>query len=142
LDLRPLLEAGGDPWERVLAALERLPAEGVLTLVSADRPVPVLARLEERGYRVSARREAGGPWSLAVQPPGAPEIADLSDLPAPEPLEGVLEATARLAPGTAYLARTPRYPRLLLPRLHERGLVVEVREEPDGTALVHVRRPS
>jgi hypothetical protein len=141
LDLRPVQEVGGDPWEAVGAALARLPADGVLTLATSDRPTPVLTRLEEQGYRVSAGRGAGDLWSVAVQPPGAPEIADLRDLPAPEPLEGVLAATARLAPGAAFLARVPRYPRMLLPRLSERGLEFEVREEQDGTALVHVRRP-
>jgi hypothetical protein len=104
LDLRPVQEVGGDPWEAVGAALARLPADGVLTLATSDRPTPV-------------------------------------HLPAPGPLEGVLEATARLAPGAAFLARVPRYPRMLLPRLSERGLEFEVREEQDGTALVHVRRP-
>jgi hypothetical protein len=142
LDLRPLSKAGGDSWEQVLAALERLPADGVLTLEAADPPTRLVARLEERDYRVSVREGAGNLWSGAVQPAGAPEIADFRDLVAPEPLERVLEATATLAPGVAFLARVPRYPRLLLPRLHERGLEFEVREERDGTALVHVRRPA
>jgi hypothetical protein len=72
----------------------------------------------------------------------APAIEDLRDLEAPQPLERILAATAKLAPGEAYSARVPRYPRLLLPRLEERGLLYEVYEEPNGTALVHVRRPT
>ena len=51
-------------------------------------------------------------------------------------------ATAELAPGESYAARTPRHPRLLLPRLAERGLAFEVYDEPDGSALVHVRKPA
>ena len=77
-----------------------------------------------------------------TQPVSAPAIEDLRDLEAPEPLERILAATAKLAPGEAYSARVPRYPRLLLPRLEERGLLYEVVEEPDATALVHVRRPA
>jgi len=54
----------------------------------------------------------------------------------------ILIATAKLAPGASYTARTPRHPRMLLPRLAERGLAFEVYDEPDGSALVHVRRPA
>jgi hypothetical protein len=142
LDLRSLPEAGSEGWERVRGALERLPGDGVLMLAAADRPAQILTRLEERGYRVSVREAARDLWSVTARAPGAPELAELDDLPAPEPLERVLEATARLAAGEAFLARVPRYPRLLLPRLQERGLDVEAREEPEGTALVHVRRPA
>jgi len=87
-------------------------------------------------------RRGGGEAEGEGEPPRAPAIDDLRDLEAPEPMERILAATARLAPGEAYSAHVPRYPRLLLPRLEERGLLYEVVEEPDGTALVHVRRPS
>jgi hypothetical protein len=142
LDLRSVPDASTAAWERVLATLERLPDDGVLVLAVPERPAPIVNRLEERGYRVSVRQAARDLWSVTVLRAGAPEISDLADLPAPEPLERVLEATARLAPGAAFLARVPRYPRLLVPRLQERGLDFEAREEPEGTALVHVRRPS
>ena len=88
-----------------------------------------------------ARRD-GGEAEGEVEPVRAPAIDDLRDLEAPEPMERILAATAGLAPGEAYAARVPRYPRLLLPRLEERGLLYEVVEEPDGTALVQVRRPT
>jgi AcrR family transcriptional regulator len=83
-------------------------------------------------------RDEGGEAERA----SAPAIEDLRDLEAPQPLERILAATAKLAPGEAYSARVPRYPRLLLPRLEERGLLYEVYEEPNGTALVHVRKPT
>ncbi len=68
-------------------------------------------------------------------------ILDLRDLPAPEPLERVLEACGRLEPGDSLRARTPRFPRMLLPHLERRGLRFEVEEEPDGSALVRIWRP-
>ena len=88
-----------------------------------------------------ARRD-GAEAEGEVEPVRAPAIDDLRDLEAPEPMERILAATARLAPGEAYSAHVPRFPRLLLPRLEERGLLYEVVEEPDGTALVQVRRPT
>jgi uncharacterized protein (DUF2249 family) len=68
-------------------------------------------------------------------------ILDLRDLPAPEPLERILEACAALEPGDSLRARTPRFPGPLLPLLEARGLRFEVEEEPDGSALVRVWRP-
>jgi hypothetical protein len=53
----------------------------------------------------------------------------------------VLIRTANLAAGEAFLARVPRVPLLLLPRLAERGLVHAVLVESDGTALLHVSVP-
>jgi len=71
----------------------------------------------------------------------APEVLDLRDLEAPEPLQRILEACAALAPGASLAARTPRYPEMLLPQLERRGLAWRVVEEPDGSGLVRVRRP-
>lgn len=69
-------------------------------------------------------------------------ILDFRDLPAPEPLERILEACAGLGPGESLRARTPRFPSMLLPHLEKRGLRFEVAEEPDGSALVRVWRPA
>jgi uncharacterized protein (DUF2249 family) len=141
LDVRPLLEQGRDPLDAILATLERLPEQGILLLTAPFRPKPLLALLGGRGYRLAAREEAPDTWRVEVQPAGSPEIADWRELEAPEPMERVLAATASFTPGDALLARVPRHPRPLLPRLKERGLVWEVHEESDGSALLHVRCP-
>ena len=54
----------------------------------------------------------------------------------------ILAAAAELAAGGALIARTPCYPHPLLVLLARRGLAFEAIEEPDGTGLVHVRRPA
>jgi len=107
-----------------------------------DREVTAMLTFWAAALRAGepARRDGGGAEGER-EPPRAHAIDDLRDLEAPEPMERVLAATAGLAPGGTYAARVPRYPRLLLPRLEERGLHCEVVEEPDGTALVRVRRP-
>lgn len=69
-------------------------------------------------------------------------VLDVRDLPAPEPFEQILLALARLEPGQGFVALTPRVPRLLLPRLEQRGFDFTVREEADGTAAVTIRRPA
>ncbi len=127
--------------EQVSRALERVPEDGVLKMRLACDPEPLAAPLRRRGFRVRSERLAADHWSLELQPEGGPAILDLRDLEAPEPMERILEACAKLAPGAALMARTPCYPRPLFSQLEHRALLWAACEEPDGSALVHVRRP-
>ena len=141
LDVRPLIEAGREPLAEILEALRHLPDDGVLKLVTPFRPAPLLSLLASGDHRSDCRELEPGCWSVEVLAPSAATPENLLDLEAPEPLERILVATAALAPGESYTARTPRHPRMLLPRLEERGLAFEVYDELDGSALVHVRKP-
>ena len=125
----------------LLQALQSVPPDGVLEIRFGFDPTALIAVAAERGFRaeVAVRYAAG--WVLTVRARGAPEILDLRDLEAPEPLERILEASAALTPGAALLARTPRPPRMLLPQLERRALAWEVIEEPDRSGLVWVQRP-
>ncbi len=141
LDVRPILAGGRDPLSDILAALERCAADGVLKLIAPFRPVPLIALLEQRGLSVTATPGERGVWHVEVMGPQAPPPLELRELPAPEPLEHALEAAAALPVGGVMLARTPRLPRLLLGQLEARGLRFSVHEEPDGSALILIRRP-
>jgi uncharacterized protein (DUF2249 family) len=136
-----LLDLTGEPepLSRALDALAALPREGVVKLSGARDPAALLAALRERG--VCAEVEPGS-GRLELRPAGAAAILDLRDLEAPEPMQHVLEAAARLAPGGALLARTPCFPRPLLQQLERRGLRWQAIEEGDGSGLVHVGRPT
>lgn len=126
-------------------ALARTPVQGVLLLrtrASAQDVVGILGELGARARIGPRSPDAPHEWSVAVLHAQAPEILDLRDLEAPEPLERILHAAAGLAPGAALLARTPRVPRMLLPQLERRGLEWRVGEEPDRSGLVWVRRPA
>ncbi|MBW2288576.1 MAG: DUF2249 domain-containing protein [Deltaproteobacteria bacterium] len=142
LDVRPLIEAGHEPLAEILEALRCLPDDGVLKLLTPFRPVPLLSLLASGDHRSNCREFEPGCWSVEVLAPGAATPEDLLDLEAPGPLERILVATAELSPGESYTARTPRHPRMLLPRLEERGLKFEVYDELDGSALLHVRKPA
>ena len=137
-----LLDLAGEahPLERVVRRLAELPREGVLKLQGVADPRALIAELRERG--VCAEAVSGGAAHLELRPAGARPVLDLRDLEAPEPMQRVLEAAARLDPGEALLARTPCYPRMLFPQLERRGLVWQAVEECDGSGLVHVRRPN
>lgn len=142
LDVRPILAGGDDPLDAILAALEGVTADGLLRLTAPFQPRPLIALLSQRGYSPSVWQDSDGAWQLAIRGPRAPELIDLRDLPAPEPLEEILVRSAALTAGRAMLARVPRVPTLLLPRLSERGLEFEVHPEADGTAILHLRMPA
>lgn len=142
IDVRPLLAAGHEPRGTILDAVAKLPSDGALIVIAPFFPRPLIALLTQRGQRVRDEESAPGVWRVCVQPASAPEILDVRDLPAPEPMEKILQACATLAPGAACIARTPRYPHALGPLLEQRNLVYKIQEELDGTALIHIRKPS
>ena len=89
------------------------------------------------------RNPLGEPEFLARVDRLSPQaVLDLRDLPAPEPMERLLEACARLAPGGAIAARTPRFPQMLLSILERKGLLWAALEEADGSGVVYIERPA
>lgn len=141
LDVRPILEQGTDPLDAILEALAAVGPGGVLKLTAPFRPEPLLALLGGRGHALANQRLGPREFLVEVIHGGQPVPEDLRDLPAPEPMERVLVAVSALPPSGVYLARLPRNPRLLVPHLRERGLIHQIYEEPDGSALVRVYRP-
>ncbi len=77
---------------------------------------------------------------FAVLGSRTPDIVDLRDLEAPEPMEKVLLACSQLGAGEFFLAHLPRVPTLLFPHLETRGLSWWVHEEEDHSALLLIRR--
>ena len=140
LDVRPLIARGVDPLSAILTKLEELPSTGALVVQAPFRPSPLLSLLSRRGHGVSAEALSETHWAVEVVVGGALTIDDLRDFEPPEPMERVLSAVALLAPGGAYLARLPRHPELLLPKLLERGLMVQVAPRGDGSTLLRVEK--
>lgn len=76
-------------------------------------------------------------------PPSAEPATTLDNrgLEPPMPMVRTLEAYGALAPGGTLRIHNDRVPIYLLPQLEERGASYEVREEPDGSAFVDIRKP-
>lgn len=68
------------------------------------------------------------------------EILDLCGLEAPEPMEKILLRCTHLKADEYFLARLPHVPAPLFPHLASRGMNWQVLEEPDGSAIVMIRR--
>ncbi len=69
------------------------------------------------------------------------QTLDLRDLPPPEPMIRVLERVATLSPNETLIVHHSRIPRLLYPRLKERGLIVTTDELANDHVLLTIRRP-
>lgn len=141
LDVRPILAAGRDPLESILAHLDRVPADGVLEIAAPFRPSPLIKLLEKRGCCVALRQATPDLFLVDAVVAGGPEIVDLSGRPAPEPMTEILRVLGTLAPSNVYLARVPQRPNLLLPRLDAAGMRYAMLESPDGTVLLRLIRP-
>lgn len=141
LDVRPILAKGLDPLDAILAAAARIGARGLLVVTAPFRPAPLLALLGRRGFSVEAMQEGPAAWTVIVRGPGAPELHDLRELEPPEPMERMLRLADALRGDDVALARLPRFPRLLLPKLEAKGVAHQVLELADGSAIALLRRP-
>lgn len=158
LDVRAIIQGGGEPLGDILAAAEALPPGGVLHLRSPFQPLPLYRVMGERGFRHHSTMFDHDDWStwfwradeeaLAAAPttdlvPAAmapvPEgVWDLRDLPPPEPLLAIIERT-REATGPFRVA-LPFYPTPLGALLEGHGwLVGDVTSLEDGSVVVEVR---
>lgn len=157
LDVRPILRAGGEPFEQILNTVNALkPGEG-LRLFATFKPTPLLHVLGSKGFTHEAKEIGGGDWEVQFSPSGAPatnaanpakpaaaaaddsvwpdpvQHLDNRDLDPPEPMVKILAATESLAPGEVLSAFLCREPIFLFPELAKRGHSWRGGFEPDGT---------
>lgn len=68
------------------------------------------------------------------------EFLDVSEFPAPEPLQMALEAILRITPGRFLYLHHRKYPRLLFDRLQQRGFESVTRRSAAGYCNVFIWR--
>ena len=142
LDVRPILRNGGEPFEKIMEAVNGLqPGQG-LRLYATFRPTPLLHVLGSRGYTHQATELDGDEWEVLFTPSdAAPESTsepatspgddstwpapakemDNRDLDPPESMVRILAATESMKPGEVLSALLCREPILLFPELAKRG---------------------
>jgi uncharacterized protein (DUF2249 family) len=165
VDVRPILRAGGEPFEKILEAVEALkPGQG-LRLLATFKPTPLLHVLGSKGFTHTLKELDDGEWEVLFSPPEAPaaEVAsvvlgaadggpwpepkqemDNRDLDPPEPMVRILAATETMAPGEVLAALLNREPLFLFPELAKRGHGWRGGFEPDGKTyrvLVRIGTP-
>jgi uncharacterized protein (DUF2249 family) len=161
LDVRPILRAGGEPFEKIMETVAALaPGQG-LRLLATFKPVPLFGVLGSKGYSHEAKELEGGDWEVLFRPTNGESsarsvsvapAADISDWPAPvqeldnreldppEPMVRILAATESLKEGEVLSALLCREPIFLIPELAKRGHSWRGGFEPDGkTYRIFVR---
>ena len=141
VDVRPILRAGGEPFAKIMDALDALePAQG-LRLFATFKPEPLLVVLGSRGFTHEARELDGGEWEVLFRPsrsnagdgipqpsmttdaawPPPAKYLDNRDLDPPEPMVRILAAVETMREGETLTALLCREPIFLLPELAKRG---------------------
>lgn len=94
LDVRPTLAAGQEPFSTIMAAVESLPADGVLELTAPFEPLPLYGVLESRGF--VHRTAVLGPQEFVVEfiPTGITEKRTVSEVLAHHPATAPVLAQA------------------------------------------------
>ena len=140
VDVRPILRAGGEPFDEIMAAVNALNPEQGLRLFATFKPTPLLHVLGSKGFTYEAKELDGGEWEVLFSPSGAsvkngggpkpvdeavwPEpvrYLDNRDLDPPEPMVKILAATENMARGEVLSALLCREPMFLFPELAKRG---------------------
>lgn len=156
LDVRPILRAGGEPFQKIMQTLNTLlPGQG-LRLLATFKPVPLFTVMGQKGFSHEEREIGGGDWEVLFRPPmqsaSTPRLdaslssaADASRWPEPvqhldnrtldppEPMVRILATTESMGEGEVLSALLCREPVFLLPELAKRGHAWKGGFESDGT---------
>lgn len=165
LDVRPLLEAGQDPFNRILQEVKALAPGQVLRLVNDFEPLPLIQLLGKQGleswtevmpggvYRTyfhkgaqarmpAAKAPAGDDFEARVQQfADRTRTIDVRHLEMPLPMLTILEALEELPAGHALYVHHKRIPVFLLPELEERKFQYRAQELGEGNVKLFIFRP-
>lgn len=66
-DARPIIAAGEEPFEEIMAVVSGLPDGEDLVVVAPFEPVPLEGVLSSQGYDYQAEDLGGGDWKVAFR---------------------------------------------------------------------------
>lgn len=141
LDVRPILEAGGEPFQAIMAAAQEVKEGERLVLEVLFEPIPLYKVLAKRGFAAWCEKLGEGHYRAhfyrqgverGLPSPGPSqeeldwgayhvEVFIEENLEPPLPMMRVFEALAQLRPGERLLVHHVRRPVHLLARLEEEG---------------------
>jgi uncharacterized protein (DUF2249 family) len=157
VDVREDLQAGREPFPKIMKAVKALREEEILVLKAPFEPLPLYEVLGQKGYAHWAEVTAPDHWTIyfyrskgkeiPLQPSaqkGSPDASvitlDVRGLPPPEPMMRVLEALAHLPKGASLLVLHERRPVFLYSELEERGFGHITEEVAPGDVRITIRR--
>ena len=156
LDVRPTLESGEDPFNIIMKAVKVLKEEETLQIINSFEPIPLIRKLESKGYESWTERPKEGEvhtffklnktkWvdkeleesvkkskkdfdtELAFFGDNIKKI-DVRELEMPEPMVQILKEIETLKDGHALFVDHKKIPQFLLPELEVREFDILYKE--------------
>lgn len=67
VDARPIIAAGGEPFEAIMSAAASLEADEALVVVAPFEPVPLEGVLSSQGFAYEVEDLGGGDWQVTFR---------------------------------------------------------------------------
>lgn len=67
LDVRAVLASGGEPFDLIMAAAERIAPGNTLELIAPFEPVPLYAVMRRRGFARTTETRGAGEWVVTFR---------------------------------------------------------------------------
>ena len=156
LDVRPTLDSGEDPFNIIMKAIKILKDEETLQIINTFEPIPLIRKLETKGYESRTVRPEDGivhtyfkknttKWvdneveeKVKKSPVSFEEqLANFGDnikkidvrqLEMPEPMVTILKEIETLKKGQALYVEHKKIPQFLLPELEQRNFNILYKE--------------
>ncbi|HWR33120.1 MAG TPA: DUF2249 domain-containing protein [Chitinophagaceae bacterium] len=158
LDVRPVIEAGKDPLDRILVEIKKLQPGQALVIINTFKPEPLILLLGKQGFlshtevindnlvqtyfiKEHDKKEEDIPntenqktgWEEVLSKyNGKIMVRDVRQMEMPLPMMTILEALDNLPDGGALYVYHKRIPVFLLPELKERNFDYRIKEICDG----------
>lgn len=68
LDVRPLLESGGEPYREIMSCVQQMSTEDRLVVHAIFQPKPLIRQLERQGFLLTIEHVGPDHWTLQVSP--------------------------------------------------------------------------
>lgn len=147
LDVRPILESGEDPFNKIMAELKTMDDEKALLIINTFEPIPLLNILKDKGYSYQTTRPNDGEVhtllyktheakeesvkkdtdlnqlsfsEIELNFKGKMTEVDVRDLEMPMPMVTILEAIEKVGAHEALFVHHKKLPQYLIPELENR----------------------
>ncbi len=165
LDVRPILNAGQDPFNLILGKVKALQTGEALRITNDFEPIPLIQLLGKQGFLTHSEVRDGNTWhtwffkaeesaipttraatnsddfdTWTGKFEGRTTTIDVRHLEMPLPMLTILDALEHLPDGHALYVNHKRIPVFLLPELEERKFEYRVKEIAEGDVKMFIFR--
>jgi uncharacterized protein (DUF2249 family) len=156
LDVRPDIQSGQDPFQRIMRAIKALNEDEVLQVINIFEPIPLISLLQSKGYATFVERPEKGLVYTYFKKDGDPNTQeqkelnsevetpdfdskmesfcrrlvtiDVRELPMPEPMVKILSELESLPEYHGLYVHHKKFPQFLIPELEKRGFALLSKE--------------